>query len=244
MKKVPVVFKGDCEQYGAAGIKFAFASPFANGKIRMLSSFSSCREYACQDFLKRVRGSWSKRTSQSEIEILRCRVIMQVPIKIAEADSLETTVRLLRVLEKHAGWPLTKIYELETISTHNRYYLFVSSSRWHRCQYFFSMYMLLLRSFTCAKSTYQPAKSVEDLLEILKTRKIANYMKLLPSFIKLMENFEKLTRGLSLKKLYDMEELGPQDWAFERGIHYLIGGLGNIPRKTKFRTRVAEVLGR
>jgi hypothetical protein len=239
-----MVPKDGVDPYGGACVKFAFASAFRNGKIHMLSDLRRCRELVCQDFMKRVRNSWTSETTQKEIDIRRCRIIIQYPAHKATESRLNTTVQLIRTLEKHAGWPLTKIYELETTSIKNKHFLFTASSKWHRTQYFLSMYLLLLRVFTNAPSVYCSAKKVEDFEKIIKSKNVAGYMKVLPDFVKIMENFDSLTKGLPLRELYSAKEMGASDVAFARGIQFLIGGKKKIQRSSKFKIRIADLLDR
>lgn len=255
MREIEIRFKPgvtnySTNHYASDQPKFAFVSKFENKKVRLLTTFQNCREYFCQHFLKRVRRSWPSNSWASEIDIKRVRIATYVSCgrstkekaleRRAQADAkMKTVVRMLNLIEKEAGWPLTKLYRLNHSSLHHTVfmYMLVGSGKWQRSQHILSLYSLLVRciymnaNFSRVRK-YSGLKKVADkyrtgeykLPGSTQKRNDLTRFKHFDTYLAILRNFDTIFKGLPVSRNYSVKAIGSQDLCFTDGISNLLKG--------------------
>lgn len=155
-------------------IRFTIAGlPVKKGReeqVSPLKMFYTCRDAAVEDIGKIFRttskvGVWAQRRKSLE----KARLIIMARTKVA----MERGIKVLNTFEKHAGWALTKAYQLNTRAVReqdDKFYYVVGSGRWMRAPALFSLFVLLIRlgwSLT-DKSKIMQAKSAPAMVKAAK----------------------------------------------------------------------------
>lgn len=78
---------------------------------------------------------------------------------------LERAIKVLHVFDKLAGWPLTRVYKVETDNEFIRSYYFHSSRRWMKASYMISLYIMLIRM--CQDKRITDFKNFDGLIILL-----------------------------------------------------------------------------
>jgi hypothetical protein len=260
LRKVSVILTKDGSKFGYSSYqfsqpKFAFISKFESGRVRRLSSFHSCREYLCQDFLKKMRRSWRKDTWNSEIDTKRLRLAIWTQTKYPKEHKIhhekaKQAVKVLNIIEKHLKWPLTKLYQLESdnMNANSALSMVVASCKWLRTQHLLSFYTLVFRFAFMANFKFSQVKGWPSLKKAMPEAAIANYsssriqsdagyLKRFLDIMGVLENYDRIFRPLPMSRNYSMKAIGNQDQCFSDGISNLMKGYSN---DSELKKRIKE----
>lgn len=132
-----------------AGFQFGLAN--INGKeIDASGGFHTCRE----GLLSKISDSLNHLNTDKAHMLLKweagsTKALETKDLTKNDLDNqkwIETSLRLLHLYEKMAGWPLTKMYRVKTDNGDNtKLYYCISSRRWIKAPYLISLYILLVR---------------------------------------------------------------------------------------------------
>ena len=144
----------------------ALGTAVKKDKVGLLSSFETCRERIVGLYATLVQRSqlkeypeWKEqlKLTENSFTLLVARRIASNKRKAEREASkqkfltdMEKSVRLINTVEKLAGWPLTKAYEVNTIPYRKNGSLLMAAvsgnQRWAKNPYFLSLYLLLIRT--------------------------------------------------------------------------------------------------
>jgi len=269
VRKVEVRFKSGTTDYSSNGYasnhpKFAFVSKFENKKVRLLTSFQTCREYLCQQFLKRVRRSWPTNSWASEVDGRRVRLATYVSCagvtkakmddarKVAE-NKMKVVAKMLNLIEKEANWPLSKVYVLTNPTMHPSIFMFmfVGSSKWLRSQHMLSLYSLLIRCIYM-NPHFSRIRAYSGLVKVADKYRTGEYVakgaqqrtdigwfRNFHSYLAILKNFDTIFKGFPMSRNYSVKAIGSQDAAFCDGIAALLSPGNGKDKDLKKRVRDA-----
>lgn len=143
---------------------------------------------------------------------------------------IETSLKLLHLYEKIAGWPLTKMYRVKTDNGDNtKLYYCISSRRWIKAPYLMSLYVLLVR---IGRFDYlYNFKTEENLAEIVSKLSIGNnstderYIKETFQYWRtIVTKYGDLFRKKKIEYYWSKERLTEDAYVGYEGISYLSSG--------------------
>lgn len=229
--------------------KFGFVNHVNSEKIKCAHHLLFCREYISE----RIRND---KTSEIKKDKLRL-VISQKAIyhrhrhesnkelhldtKAVEQDlnlfkdEVFTSLKMINVIEKHYGWPLSKIYPVQiekwkekNLPINYGYYYIVASRRWLKSPAMLSLYLLLYRIVIKHKK-FNFKREMKTLGDVIKVLNLACDISPLPmelAFFKthgkrwkyVLDNYRNLFSSRKLKDLYKPDL---HSYLFTEGINEL-----------------------
>jgi hypothetical protein len=203
--------------YPHAGFMFAFCGKVEKGETKQLTGFEGCREgLTCYIF---DRSSYKIQTSR-----LRCLVrtiSVENVDKRHELFEKQTNagLRILNIMEKHNGWPLTKMQNVETRITealqgYRKRTMFIKmldgSSKWMRSPHTLSLFFLLFR-LSARNSAFLKVENYEQFKQVCKTYIYGtatsgdkrNVRGTIQFWDPLMAKFDQMFKGTSIESNYD-----------------------------------------
>ena len=140
---------------------------------------------------------------------------------------------MVNAIEKHYGWPLTKIYPVklnedqDNVTDYNGFYYISASKRWIKSPHMLSMFLLLFRIAitnhkfkfkTKIRSLKSLFKVLDDAAEKSNLGEIVYYKAHGPRWKVVLDNYRKLFGQRDLEDLYYP---GGHDYFFSEGINTL-----------------------
>jgi hypothetical protein len=211
------------------GIKdpyFAFVASDKKGfppGLKAVTSMMYCRESLCECVRQQLRG-----VSTRGIDIMKLRLLVwrrvTPTIKTLAANmtifknQTQAGVKIVNTIEKHYGWPLTKLYHIkpnntwaDQISVNNDFYYVEASQRWMKSPHMLSLYTLLFR-IAVSEKRFEFRKRVRGMksLKVVLSEMGNNLSHLEARYIDkhagawwlVLDNYRKLFSGRAMKKLY------------------------------------------
>ena len=220
------------------GFAFGCAEEPMNGKIDLVHGTHTCREGLFSQMRSRiVRDDKSQPTDKTRMMyIWRLGTSGQRSSNGAMVDGwIDRAITITQTIDKMAGWPLTRAYQIETGSTGVRAYYFHSSRRWMKSSYLISLYVMLARMAKDDRITgYKDFEGLKAILEKIikegdrnsdKALKSDNsYVRdSLPYWEALMKGYPRLFRKRKMPYYWDTGRLSGSSGGSE-GIQYLVKG--------------------
>lgn len=214
---------------------FAFVTPARAGNIEMLTDLTYCRESFCEYLRQDLR-----KISYNGIDLKKLHMLIhrRVAPKRTDAglrifqDQVVTGQRMVNAIEKHYGWPLTKIYPTTPVQdTKNKnvgFYYITASKRWMKAPAMLSLFTLLFR-IAANNQRFQfkdRIKSLKSLFSVLDAvarkssySEMAYYRTHGKRWKLILDNYQKLFGSRDMVDLYC-----PNDGAN----YYFSEGINNI----------------
>lgn len=217
---------------------FAFVSPPKDGRIYALTEITYCRESICEFIRQDVRGVRDWNIHLNKLHLIIHRRVHYDPSRIAInlkifQDQVMAGKIMANVIEKHYGWPLTKIYPVkldkdqDNITDYNSFYYISASKRWMKAPHMLSMFLLLFRiAITNQKFKFRTKiRSIKSLFKVLDDAatksslgEIIYYKTHGPRWKVVLDNYGKLFGQREIEDLYFP---GTGDYFFSEGINTL-----------------------
>jgi len=209
--------------YPHVGFMFAFCGSITGKReVPQLTSFEGCREsLICRVF---DRKAYKIPTSRMRC-LIRTIVATDNAAKGYELFDKQTNagLRILNIMEKHNGWPLTKMHNVETItakgqgSQQNRRVfikMLEGSSKWLKSPHMISLFFLLVRLPT-RHSRFIEIKNYKQLMGACKlfagrsnNGDRYSVRNTIGFWNPLMSNFGKMFRGMPLDNNFNKRNYG------------------------------------
>lgn len=227
------------------GFSFGAATEPKGGEIKLIQGTHTCREGLVSNMRSRIMGNSSSQPTD------KMRMIFKFTLgkgnEVSDRAAAETwVIRAIDVLhsfERLAGWPLTRVYKLETTKGWVDAYYFWSSRRWMKASYMVSLYVLLVRM--CKDERIKGFKdfySLRTLIKKVSTQKTLindqHYVtSSLPYWEALMVGYPEVFRQRKITYYWDNKRIGGNGGSSE-GIQYLVSGDTSY---TEARNKVLEI---
>jgi hypothetical protein len=218
------ISKSALRGYSTAPI-MAFLTKPSDGKVRITSSLTRCRELMCSYFLYNFTGKKSGNIL-SPLDKNTPRIMFhynpQNVNKVVDIESkITNSLRAINVIERHLKWPLSKAYRLRIEDKSmdiGKAFMFVGCKKWTFSQHILSAYIFLIRAFsgTVAK-TFAEISSYDKLKAFFSSRRsiglamyddsenIKNYLN---DVLLFLENMDKIYEGRSKEENFSASALG------------------------------------
>jgi len=197
---------------------FAFVTPAKAGAIRMLTDLTYCRESFCEYIRSDVRNISNNGIDLKKLHMTICR---KVPLKGVEAglkifqDQVIAGQRMVNAIEKHYGWPLTRVYPTTPVqhgtAANTRFYYITASKRWMKAPAMLSLFTLLFR-IAASNRRFQFKNRIRSMKSLLKVLdevaakssygEVAYYRTHGKRWKLVLDNYKKLFSKRSMKDLY------------------------------------------
>lgn len=252
MEKKKLTFKLEDHDYGIArssgGAKefkeplFAFAAPpDKDGIVRAVTRMTYCRESICEYLRQDLRGIAEHKINTKKLHMIVHRRVGKsvqpsaVSLKIFQ-NQVAAGQRMFNAIEKHYGWPLTRIYPLDMIESqrdvpeNNVYHYVTASKRWIKAPAMLSLYTLLFRIAENErrfkfKHRIRSMKSLFDVLDELAVKYsysgVSYYRVHGKHWETVLNNYDKLFGRRSMKDMYFPSK---NAYYFSEGINALCDG--------------------
>lgn len=197
---------------------FAFVTPAKAGNIEMLTDLTYCRESFCEYLRQDLR-----QISYNGIDLKKLHMLIhrRVAPKRTDAgmrifqDQVVTGQRMVNAIEKHYGWPLTKVYAttpVQNIQNKNaKFYYITASKRWMKAPAMLSLFTLLFRIAANNqrfqfKDRIKSLKSLFRELDVVASKSSYSEMAYYRTHGKrwklILDNYQKLFGGRNMASLY------------------------------------------
>jgi hypothetical protein len=194
-----------------------------------------CRESLCEYLRQDIRGISNRDIDKNKLRLVAHRRIpatkktLKLNTKTFHRQILAGQ-KIVNVIEKSNGWPLTRIYPLQTVQEvdyNNIYYYIVASKRWMKSPHMLSLYTLLYRvalnekkfNFVGRAKTDKSLKSVFDEVAANCSYTEAAYLRTHQHrWWLVLSNYEKLFGKRTMEDLYNPSDGG---YLFQEGINSL-----------------------
>jgi hypothetical protein len=230
------------------GFNFGCAQEPKDGKIKLVHSYHSCREGLMSSMRSRITGK-----NDIEQPTDKMRIIFRWGASNSNSKKdlkaidgwVKRSVPVLHAFDKLAGWPLTRVYEIETnYDNWLRAYYFHSSRRWMKSSYLVSLYTLLVRM--CKDERITGFKDFDGLVKIVSKitkagglRTDSTYVKdSLPYWKAIMTGYPDLFRKRKLPYYWDTSRLTGDSLGGAEGVQYLVKG---DTKYTDIRKKLLEI---
>jgi hypothetical protein len=228
------------QKLGGTSDYFSFAFGCAkepvDGNIDLVHGTHTCREGLFSNMRTRICGS----NDSQPMDKTRMMFVWRLAHNSYKRDNdivdgwIDRAVPIVQVIDKLAGWPLTRAYKVDAQDGIRAYY-FHSSRRWMKSSYLISLYVLLVRMAKDMRVT--GFKDFDGLYKILadvtsggksgQDQKLASdnsYVKdSLPYWEALMKGYPRLFRKRKMPYYWDTSRLNGGSGGSE-GIQYLVKG--------------------
>lgn len=231
-----------CPDY--SGFNFGAAQEPKDGKIKLVSSTHTCREGLFHNMRSRI----NQENADQPTDKMRMIFRWYSGKKASQASYLEQaeqwalrSAEVLRVFDRCAGWPLTRVYQLDVGKKSDwlRAYYYWSSRRWMKASYLVSLYVLLVRM--CKDERITGFKNIDELVKLVKTTdKLKNdnhYAKYsAPYWKSIMKGYPDLFMKRKMTYYWDTARVGGSGGS--EGVQYLCNGDTSY---TEVRTRLLTI---
>jgi hypothetical protein len=221
---------GSSSNYSSFG--FACAEEPKDGKIELIQAYHTCREGLMSSMRTRLREGSKQPTDKMRIVFRWAGGTTTSKADLKATESwVKRSVPVLQAFDRIAGWPLTRVYKIET--PHDdwlRAYYFHSSRRWMKSSYLVSLYTMLVRM--CKDKRIDGFKDFDGLIKVLNkifsssSNLISDHSYVkdsMPYWEAIMTGYPKLFRKRKLPYYWDNARLGGNSGSAE-GLQYLVKG--------------------
>lgn len=221
---------------GGLGIRepiFSFVVPHLGG-VKTVTQLTYCRESFCEYIRQDVRKVIDHGIDLKKLHMITYRKVKNKSPEAAKifADQTAAAQTMFNVIEKHYGWPLTRVYPLElikrqTASVHHKFYYISASKRWIKAPAMLSLYTLLIRiAANEPKFKFRhKIKSMKSLFAVLDDLagkatypEITYYRVHGHNWRLMLDNYRKLFASRSMEDLYYPKHGG---YFFTEGVNHL-----------------------
>jgi hypothetical protein len=216
---------------------FGSAKEPVDGVVDLVHGTHTCREGLMSNMRSRICGSGTTQPTDKT----RMLFFWYASRSNSKKDQVEVkgwterTVPVIQALDRVAGWPLTRVYQLKTGRDHITGLYYHSSRRWMKSSYLISLYIMLVRM--CKDERITGFKDFDGLVKLLdklcKNNGESNWTGLksdqgyvkdsLPYWESIMRGYPRLFRARKMDYYWDTDRLGGSSGGYE-GIQYLVGG--------------------
>lgn len=197
------------------------------------SSLYTCREDAAKYYVR----SRLKRNEKAAKKFDKTRVIIFLPstTTILHKDrDIECALKAINVVEKTAGWPLTKVWKLtnDRFNEGIDFYYFEGSRKWIRSPQMLSCYLLFIRAYKGANSDAQKKMSKVKTISALKSfwnrynggNDYTRMRAVLCELSKVIKNYSKLFSKRDMVSLYIPDPKSGVWFFYNEGIQRMLKG--------------------
>jgi len=214
---------------------FAFVTAPKDGEVGTVTDMTYCRESFCEYIRQELRGVAHRGIDLRKIHMVVFRRISKRKLMGAKdfQNQIVAAQKMLNVIEKNYGWPLTKIYPAKSyrkMAVNNKFYYVTASKRWIKAPAMLSLFTLLFRvAITETKHKFKnkirSMKSLFAVLDDLSARsgqaEVLYYGKHGHNWKLVLSNYAKLFGSRSMSDLYFPKAGG---YFFTEGINQLCDG--------------------
>lgn len=210
---------------------FGQAKEPKDGKVELVASMHTCREGIMGTMRSLINKSSADQPTDKMRMLFRWSASDKVMAShlVAVNGWVERSIPVLHAFEKLAGWPLTRVYKIESSCKWLKCYYFHSSRRWMKASYLLSLYILLVRM--CADDRIKGFKDFYGLVDVITKAVKGKLLKndhgyvtdSMPYWEAIMKGYPRLFRQRKLPYYWDTDRINGQG-AFSEGIQYLTRG--------------------
>jgi len=223
---------------GYGGFTFGCAQEPKDGKIKLVNSYHSCREGLVSGLRDRIIKEAVLQPTDKMHMIFRWaagidgRTKKVKPGEIEKVESwIQRSVAALHAFDSLAGWPLTRVYKIETnYDEWLRACYFLSSRRWLKASYMVSLYVLVVRM--CKDERITGFKNFDGLVKVIKEATTGGHKLVydhsyvrdsMPYWEAMMKGYSKMFRKRKMPYYWDKDRINGHEGSGE-GIQYLVSG--------------------
>ena len=213
---------------------FAFVSPNASGGINAVTSITYCRETVCEYIRQQIRDIKDNGIELNHLHMIVFRKVAEGKLKSnleRFEDQVLTAQHIINNIEKHYGWPLTKI-RLSIITNKGmpescRAYYISASKRWIKSPVMLSLFTLIFRVSARITKKYNARKNIKNfdtifslldkVAEKSRYEELAFYRAHGKRWKVVLDNYNKLFGRRGMLDLY----YPVSGWHFTEGINRL-----------------------
>jgi len=210
---------------------FSFVSPPFEGRVSCVTGLTYCRESFCEYVRQELRGVRHSGIDLSKLHMVAYRKVMTVEGNLgAFRNQMAAAQTMFNAIEKHYGWPLTKVYPVrvtQSLSDNCKFFYIAASKRWIKAPAMLSLFTLLLRIAASEskfkfKHRIKSMKSLFTVLDELTERssypEIRYYAEHGHNWKLVLDNYRKLFSSRDMQDLYFP---GKSGYFFSEGINQL-----------------------
>ena len=216
---------------------FAFVTAPQDGKIEDVKELTYCRESQCEYVRQELRDVRNSGIDLNKLRMIVCRRVRYVITAPTAALNFKNQIalaqKMLNVIEKHYGWPLTRVYATKVVQkmpSSWHFYSVVASKRWIKAPAMLSLFTLLFRIATAEtkfklrgriRSMKSLFTTLDDLAGKSSLHEVRYYSKHGHKWQMVLDNYRKLFSGRDMTDLYFPQSGG---YFFIEGINQLCDG--------------------
>ena len=190
---------------------FAFVKKPIHGHTKPLTDLVYCRESFCEYLRQDLRNVRHYGIDTNKLHMVVYRKIQN---QKAFQNQVMAAQTMLNVIEKHYGWPLTRVYPVEIVqkaAKGSAFYYVSASKRWMKAPAMLSLFTLLFRIATNEtkfkfKHRIRSLKSLFAVLDELYVKstiaEIMYYGEHGHNWKLVLDNYKKLFGGREMRDLY------------------------------------------
>lgn len=214
---------------------FAFTSPPNSGYLRALVPITYCRETLCEYMRQQLRA-----VKEMDINFNKLHLIIYRRVAAGRVDSNLAIFQdqvlagqlMVNLIEKHYGWPLTKVVPTTIINKDvpnacKAYYL-SGSKRWIKSPIMLSLFTLLFRIAARGEKKFKLSaemksmktmfSALDDVADKSSYQELSYYRVHGARWKVVLDNYNKL---FSKRSMLDHYYPGHRSWYFNEGINKL-----------------------
>ena len=211
---------------------FAFVTAPQDGKINAVTELTYCRESNCEYVRQELRHVRHYGIDFNKLRMVICRRVRHTaPTAVVDfKNQIALAQKMLNVIEKHCGWPLTRVYAVkpaQKMPISWQFYYVVASKRWIKAPAMLSLFTLLFR-IAVAETKFKLRRRIrsmkslftalDDLAERSSLHEVRYYNKHGHRWQLVLDNYRKLFSGRDMADLYFPQSGG---YFFTEGINQL-----------------------
>lgn len=195
---------------------FAFVTAPQNGKIETVTELTYCRESHCEYIRQELRHVRHYGIDFNRLHMLICRRVKhKSPTAVMDfRNQVAAAQKMLNVIEKHCGWPLTRVYTVKVtqkMPVSWQFYYVAASKRWIKAPAMLSLFTLLFR-IAIAETKFKLRRRIRSMKSLFATlddlgerssyHEVRYYSKHGHKWQLVLDNYRKLFGGRSMSDLY------------------------------------------
>jgi len=211
---------------------FAFVTAPQNGKIRTVTELTYCRESHCEYVRQELRGVRYYGIDFNKLYMVICRRVKhKSPTAVMDfKNQIAAAQKMLNVIEKHYGWPLTRVYAADPtqyMPVSWKFYHVAASKRWIKSPAMLSLFTLLFR-IGVAETKFKLRRRIRSMKSLFATldnlaersslHEVRYYNKHGHRWQLVLDNYKNLFSSRSMSDLYFPQSGG---YFFTEGINQL-----------------------
>lgn len=243
MKLIKIDMRGvDKGLYGWNGVRFAVCHAPEDRLVKRLITFQGCREEVIKLLRKAVTAKRNRPDERKTRLLVYCRARIQNPALKPEQQErhckpqvalirkqLALGHKLVNHWEKKHGWPLTKLYMVDSEGDPQMVMnMMVGSNKWQKTPHYMSLYMLILRlgrsGFTTNSWSHDQIKRRLNAFARSSNMDATHVSYTANKWDVLLANHKTIVGRHTMEELYSRKRLANSNTGYSEGISAFCNG--------------------